>query len=499
MLEAEAMEKEDIASQKAEIQTQAATKIQALVRGPERFKAPDYAAVALSNQADQADTIEGSVTLELVAVPSAEEEAPAPVVQAGGAVGNGVNQNNLAVVPAPINPAPTVVQAGGGNGVNQVNQVGGGNGGNNNQVNQAGGGNGGNNNQNNQEKAQKQKTVNIVKTISTHHLDALASVQSLSSASSNALNERLDKLAPAAVAAGGDDSMRFGAWISGLMGGASSGKMKSSIKDGNNQTTQNESKGFKSKFNAISLGADAEVMEDTIVGVAATMGSASVKSKDDTSLKSKISHSIFSIYGSTKLTDDITWSNIFSFGSGRIKTTRKEDSTTISAKAKTQSQRFETNLGYNIALSPENNIALTPSVGLKYESSKIGKYKETGGANNQNREVSGISNSSVSVTLGAKLSSRHKVSENFEIAPFISLGIEKPFGAKTKGVSVNLVSDSNAKLTLNTNKKNNGLGMNFGAGVTSIANNIEISASYNMQKQAKYLSHQGNLKLKVNL
>jgi hypothetical protein len=307
---------------------------------------------------------------------------------------------------------------------------------------------------------------------------------------SRELDTRIDSLVHApdlveGIASGDEDSKWLhGVWISGLYGSSKQGKDKNIA-------------GYNGRASGATIGADLEISEGTIVGLAYSHILSNYKYKQEKigdKLDAK-SH-VVSLYGQKELNDQFSLRGILSYSNSSIKEkARKGDTGPVaSGKFKSNAFSFESTLGYKILL--DNDLMLVPNIGVRYGYYKDSAYKQKD-SGTYNIHMNSHSDSSFTGILGAKLALSKQVSENTLIMPSIHSSIESYFNNKTKKVKARLEwSDKYLENDAGRGKQPK-IGYNVGASLLAKHKNIEVLATYNLHARKKYQNHQGSLKLKL--
>ncbi|WP_341787212.1 autotransporter outer membrane beta-barrel domain-containing protein [Rickettsia endosymbiont of Cantharis rufa] len=300
-----------------------------------------------------------------------------------------------------------------------------------------------------------------------------------------------------AQAAAGDEDMdaKFGGWINPFVGNATQKKI------------QNIS-GYKSDTTGGTLGFDALINDDAVLGLAYTRAETDVKLKDTKSGdKNKVRSNIFSLYGLYNLPQ----SNFFvegvaSYGDSKVTSkSRRVISTgletigyqTASGKYKSENYTGQLMAGYTYAL-PETVSAMplvvTPMTGIRYSDIKDKGYKETG-TTYQNLLVKGKNYNTFDGLLGGKVSSNINVSE-VVLTPALYAMVDYAFKNKAPAIDARLQGMTAPFPTNNFKPKKTSF--DFGVGVTAKHKMMEYGINYDINIGSKYFAQQGNVKVRVN-
>ncbi|WP_347939206.1 autotransporter domain-containing protein [Rickettsia oklahomensis] len=316
-------------------------------------------------------------------------------------------------------------------------------------------------------------------------------VQVVKNISKSILSARLDSSeALNAVASGDEEDFRIkrGLWIRGMYGTNNHGRV-------DNMT------GYRGINKAATIGFDIEI-DNNIVGIAYSNVYSVFKFKNSKNNdKEFIKSHVVSIYGQKELPKNFLVQALVSASKNFIK-----DKTTYSyggikirsnVKHRNHSYNAEALLNYNYLV--KNNLIITPNIGLRYGKSRDGVYNETG-INVQEIALTMKENNILSGIVGTKVKVPLKDALKFHNLGLIFQGaVEHNFKEKTQ--RINRV----VKIFDNTFKQNYLIpkqaktSYNLGAGVMGIIKNTTISLDYNYYLNKHYRSHQGSIKLKVNL
>ncbi|MDX1924858.1 MAG: autotransporter outer membrane beta-barrel domain-containing protein [Rickettsiaceae bacterium] len=334
------------------------------------------------------------------------------------------------------------------------------------------------------EEDDERKRASLRNSVSSLHMNSLLLSKSIVDSVQNDINIRLSTLAVNQFGlASGDESYGVrGIWVSGIFGNGALSK-------------STYSKGLKSEFMGGSAGIDFEINDSNLIGASFAYASGNAKSKDFQKLKTNTRNYIFSLYTQSKLTENIVLNNTISAGFGKYQTKRPEGENVFKGKTNTDSMKIQTNLGYLLPISAENNVFFIPSIGFKYESYKIGSYKETGSKSGEGFSIGKASTNGFSGILAASLASAQNFSEGMKAVPSLNFSVEKRFSGN-KGNVVKIIDDGST-YPLKGGNQAKYLAYNAGASVALSGADLELVAGYNFHKQNKYQSHQGNVKLRI--
>jgi hypothetical protein len=245
------------------------------------------------------------------------------------------------------------------------------------------------------------------------------------------------------------------------------------------------------------IGVDLNINENNIVGVAYSNVVSNFKFSSSKGKKINAETHIFSVYGQSKLSDNIVWNNLASFSASKVNSKRAglvDTSLTNEAigKYSDKSQVFETSLNYNQGIS--ENVSIVPNAGLRFTNYVQSAHKEAG-VGLHNLEVASKSEFKTVGILGARMIMSKDLGKGMEIMPSLDFGIEDHFNNKSKNAKTKFAY--NDKYFESTYSKVAKIQYNLGAGVTLRKDSVELSLSYNANLYTKYENHQGSLKLKV--
>ncbi|MFP3011735.1 MAG: autotransporter domain-containing protein [Rickettsia sp.] len=291
-----------------------------------------------------------------------------------------------------------------------------------------------------------------------------------------------------AVSAGDEEQdiePSYSVWSSGIFGGAKQKDISNII-------------GHSSKIHGGSIGGEINLSSDLMFGVSYSRLSSKIKYPsmlDAGSNVSRTNTNIFSIYSSSTLAANTNLQTLASVAlSG--KNGKKQDM----FKPKSKLFSFESHLDQKIRF--QNNITLIPSIGFRYEYGRVGTSRDIildSYVLHHKRSKS----STLSVEVGARvLFMPINLSSDFKLIPTAHISFEQRIvgrGAKSgqllsvkdigKSSSVSFISNSNQEKLIT----------NIGGGLIASHKNMSLEFLYDLQKQRSFKSHQGVLKLKVNL
>lgn len=298
---------------------------------------------------------------------------------------------------------------------------------------------------------------------------------------SSAMNQIANR--SSAVAAG-DAGVNIGAWVEGLVGQGEQKLRKSQA-------------GFKSNTSGVTVGADTELNDASIVGIAGTFAGTDVKMKDYLDGdKSKVSSYMVSLYGSYNFADNYVLQGSGSFGKNTIKNTNKRitNSGTVNAKSKFDGNAFGAKalVGYNYKIADMG--AIMPMAGLEYARFNAGDATETG-AGVQNRTVKVKASDKLTGILGAKVSSNIDLGD-YALTPEVHVFGGYDFKGATSKATIKFV-DTTSDIKVSGAKAAR-TSINVGTSITAKYDNMEYGIGYDAKISEKYFGQQGSLKVRVN-
>lgn len=311
-------------------------------------------------------------------------------------------------------------------------------------------------------------------------------------AAQNSIGIRMNNLSSAAVAvASGDEEYtagRYGIWGSPFYGQATQ-KKKGSVP------------GYKGKSGGGTIGFDCLVNDDLTLGMALTAVNTKINHKnqkagDTTKVKSKL----LSIYGTQQLIDNWFVQAIASYGSSKVRNYEKRiinltlDQTAF-GKYSSTSYSGEILAGYKYMIA-DNQLTLTPMLGLRYGKFKDGGYTETG-TDRRNLTVGKKSVEKLEAVAGGRASFVSQLKDDMLLMPevhgFINYDLKK---AKAPSVDARL-NGALASMPVKTAKPERAF-YNLGAGLTIKHQMMEYGIDYDAYLAKKYVSNQGSIKVRVN-
>lgn len=293
-----------------------------------------------------------------------------------------------------------------------------------------------------------------------------------------------------AVGAGDEEESRIkrGLWMRGMYGTNNHGRVE-------NMT------GYRGTNKGATIGFDVEI-DNNILGIAYSNVHSVFKFKNSKNNdKELIDSHVVSIYGQKELPRNFALQALVSASKNFIKdkTTYSYGDTKIRSNVKHRNHSYnaEALLNYNYLL--QNKLVMTPNIGLRYGKSRDGVYNETG-INVQEIALTMKENNILSGIVGTKVKVPLK-----DVLKFNNLGltfqgaVEHNFKEKTQRINrVVKIFDNTFKQDYLIPKQPK-TSYNLGTGIIGSIKNTTISLDYNYYLNKHYRSHQGIVKLKVNI
>lgn len=293
-----------------------------------------------------------------------------------------------------------------------------------------------------------------------------------------------------AVGAGDEEESRIkrGLWMRGMYGT-------------NNHGCVENMTGYRGTNKGATIGFDVGI-DNNILGIAYSNVHSVFKFKNSKNNdKELIDSHVVSIYGQKELPRNFALQALVSASKNFIKdkTTYSYGDTKIRSNVKHRNHSYnaEALLNYNYLL--QNKLVITPNIGLRYGKSRDGIYNETG-INVQEIALTMKENNILSGIVGTKVKVPLK-----DVLKFNNLGltfqgaVEHNFKEKTQRINrVVKIFDTEFKQNYAIPKQPK-TSYNLGTGIIGSIKNTTISLDYNYYLNKHYRSHQGSVKLKVNL
>ncbi len=296
-----------------------------------------------------------------------------------------------------------------------------------------------------------------------------------------AVSSRMASVAmPSDAPSAGDEPMGFGLWAQGFGSKAT-------------QKARKGDAGYKGTVMGGTVGADTMVSDSSMVGIAVSYASSELKFKDaKAGDKTKSNNMFFSVYGRHTLANDWFVQGNAAFGSGNVKANMKTAMlTAASAKYDTMAFSMEALAGYNYKLS--NVATLVPAVGLSYLNVNEGGYTEKGTVG---RTITKKSADKFTAIAGATVQGGFDMSGSYvtpEVHAFVN------YDLKAKNPTVEAKIDGYSKGINVTAAKAAKVNYNLGTSLTARTGMVEYGVGYDAKLANKFVSHQGTLRLRVDL
>ncbi|PCJ29846.1 MAG: hypothetical protein COA94_00365 [Rickettsiales bacterium] len=279
-----------------------------------------------------------------------------------------------------------------------------------------------------------------------------------------------------AYAAGDDDTgFTHGLWVKGFVS-------KGSLKDQ-----------YKMTNNGFTIGSDIEINDDTILGIAFTLPKTKVNYDKKFAMNSKISSHVGTIYGSHNFANHVFVNGKFSYGKGTVKTDRKVNGGIAKSKFKPTIMNIELDSGRSFMLG--DGYSITPKIGCGYSAYSAPAYKETGASNDK---ISAAKRTAFNLKAGISLAKSIAFESGIMLKPEIHAYVEHEVGVKNKNQTIKHdgIWDIESKLH---NAKNKAVKINLGSSLKVSANErVDCDFGYDFNKKAKFSSHTGYLRLRLN-
>jgi len=285
------------------------------------------------------------------------------------------------------------------------------------------------------------------------------------------------------VGAGGDESLRYGAWASPFY--------NQSI-----QKTRRGLSGYKVINGGGSFGFDALANDDTTIGLAMTMSNAEIKHRDVLAgAKTNISSLMFSIYGVQNFAENWFAQGIASFGSSKVKTKEKRSVKNETALGKYDSITYsgELTAGYNYIIAEKG--VLVPMAGMRFSKFTDTGYTETG-TTFQNRTIGKKSTDKVDVIAGVRAEMFATNYNGIDFAPEVHGFVNHDLRGKNAKLNISLSGLKNPFLQRSTRPIRTFY--NLGLGLNAKYGNFEYGVGYDAQLANKYVGQTGSLKVRID-
>ncbi|MCX4084503.1 autotransporter outer membrane beta-barrel domain-containing protein [Rickettsia hoogstraalii] len=299
---------------------------------------------------------------------------------------------------------------------------------------------------------------------------------------SNIFNNRLD-IAPIVAAGDEEASINRGVWISGLYGINKQGTWKNIPK-------------YQGRTTGVTIGADTEFINShDVIGIAYSRLESQIKYNKKLG-KTAVNGHLLSIYGLKELIKGFSLQAITSYGHNYIKNKSKNINNII-GKYQNNNLSFQTLLNYKYRT--KYDLHFIPNIGFKYDYSRASNYKEYN-VDIENLIIQKKSNQSVESSIGSKIVFKPIATvNNIVLTPSLYGNIERHFNNKNTKVNAKATFKGQTLQETIIIPKQPKLGYNVGSNILMSRKNINVLLEYNYYTHRKYQSHQGLIKLKVNL
>ncbi|XLM33308.1 MAG: autotransporter domain-containing protein [Rickettsia africae] len=293
-----------------------------------------------------------------------------------------------------------------------------------------------------------------------------------------------DRLTVAAIGAGDEEtSINRGVWISGLYG-INKQRIWKNIPKYQNRTT------------GITIGTDAEFINShDVIGIAYSRLESQIKYNKKLG-KTTVNGHLLSIYSLKELIKGFSLQTITSYGHNYIKN-RSKNINNIIGKYQNNNLSFQTLLNYKYRT--KYDLHFIPNIGFQYDYSRASNYKEYN-VDIENLMIQKKSNQLFESSLGGKIVFKPIVTtNNIVLTPSLYGNIEHHFNNKNTKVNAKATFKGQTLQETIITLKQPKLGYNIGSNLLMSRKNINVLLEYNYYTHRKYQSHQGLIKLKVNL
>ncbi|EAA25821.1 190 kD antigen precursor [Rickettsia sibirica 246] len=293
-----------------------------------------------------------------------------------------------------------------------------------------------------------------------------------------------DRLTVAAIGAGDEEtSINRGVWISGLYG-INKQRIWKNIPKYQNRTT------------GITIGIDAEFINShDVIGIAYSRLESQIKYNKKLG-KTTVNGHLLSIYSLKELIKGFSLQTITSYGHNYIKN-RSKNINNIIGKYQNNNLSFQTLLNYKYRT--KYDLHFIPNIGFQYDYSRASNYKEYN-VDIENLMIQKKSNQLFESSLGGKIVFKPIVTtNNIVLTPSLYGNIEHHFNNKNTKVNAKATFKGQTLQETIITLKQPKLGYNIGSNILMSRKNINVLLEYNYYTHRKYQSHQGLIKLKVNL
>ncbi|AEV91790.1 Cell surface antigen Sca2 [Rickettsia slovaca str. D-CWPP] len=293
-----------------------------------------------------------------------------------------------------------------------------------------------------------------------------------------------DRLTVAAIGAGDEETIiNRGVWISGLYG-INKQRIWKNIPKYQNRTT------------GITIGTDAEFINShDVIGIAYSRLESQINYNKKLG-KTAVNGHLLSIYSLKELIKGFSLQTITSYGHNYIKN-RSKNINNIIGKYQNNNLSFQTLLNYKYRT--KYDLHFIPNISFQYDYSRASNYKEYN-VDIENLMIQKKSNQLFESSLGGKIVFKPIVTtNNIVLTPSLYGNIEHHFNNKNTKVNAKATFKGQTLQETIITLKQPKLGYNIGSNILMSRKNINVLLEYNYYTHRKYQSHQGLIKLKVNL
>ncbi|HJK86801.1 MAG TPA: autotransporter outer membrane beta-barrel domain-containing protein [Candidatus Megaira endosymbiont of Nemacystus decipiens] len=312
----------------------------------------------------------------------------------------------------------------------------------------------------------------------------LNTLMSVTTSLSTRLNSQL--VNNAGVVASGDHEALYGLWAVPF---ASTTKQK---EDGSFS-------GYKAETYGGTVGADAKVNEDLVLGAAFTAANSEVKYRDfKRGDKSDIDTLAFSLYGKQQLNNKWFMNSFVTFANNDVdvRENRVTGPTTYeTVRGKYDSMMFmaEAMFGYNTQM---HGMSLTPMMGVRYTRINDSGYTETGAVSTANLTVHNKAFNRLEAVLGAQVNGGSYYFNNCMVMPEMHASVSHDIIDRSRNSFFN-IDGVNGSLNSRNSDLNRTV-FNVGFSLNSENGMMEYGIGYDANLAKKNVAHQGTLKLRIN-
>ena len=267
----------------------------------------------------------------------------------------------------------------------------------------------------------------------------------------------------------------------------------------NKQKSKADLNGYSTKIAGGTIGLELNLENDLLVGSSFSKFTSRVKyqdqggSSDLRSNRAKYDTHIFSLYGSRPVSRNMGISVIGSAGLSKGK------------KARSKLLSLEPHLNYKLKLP--RKVMLIPHIGLRYEYEKANAYQEQIASNlsidHSKKSYQAFNGEIGSRVIFAPIKLNGSTPRAISITPTAHFSVERRISSRGKSNPFTLTYYESQQTIgtgiISANAQNERTSLNAGVGLIASRKNIRLELLYDQQRQKRFKSHQGVLKLKVSL